>query len=96
MRIVTKYVSILGREFDTIAAAMADEDRLPAIIATYTESVRKLRAGEEFAGKPGPHPQADIDGFAAMLADYEAKWAVVQKERADMDWAEKHLTDIAP
>jgi hypothetical protein len=82
MKILTIYQSVLGHQFETAALAQADEDRLPRIIATYREDLRKLRAGEDYAGRSGPHPQEDIDLTARAVADYEAKWAEVQAQRA--------------
>jgi hypothetical protein len=81
VKTVVSYVSILGRSFEKVEDALADEDRLPGIIATYRRSLLKLQRGETHAGVSGPHPLEDIEAFAHAVADYEAKWAEVQEQR---------------
>lgn len=96
MKIVTKYVSILGKEFATAAAAMAHEDRLPALIAEWKDDLVRLRSGTMYDFLGAEDHAGLIPSWEKRVAEFEAQWAEVQKERADMAWAEEHLTEIAP
>jgi hypothetical protein len=67
----TVYTSILGREFSTAEAAMADEDRLPRIIDTYKGDVKKIEnfrkmVKKSLAGKLDPKDRADAQRFLAL------------------------------
>lgn len=81
MKIRTVYTSALGRDCDTAADAMTDEDRLPGIIASYEASLHTLQVGDSFAGQPGPHSPGLIEEFANAVAGYKTIWAEVRAQR---------------
>jgi hypothetical protein len=65
------YVSILGGQFASAAEAMADEDRLPHIIATYKGDVKKLEAirklvKKSLAKRLDPQDRAAAQRFLAL------------------------------
>ena len=85
MKVVTKYISILGREFDNPADAIADEDRLPSIIATYERDLAKQVVGGSYGKNKILTEEMvaeDRPMFQQALDDYKAKWAEVQAQRA--------------
>jgi hypothetical protein len=71
MIIKTIYVSILGQGFATAAEAMADEDRLPRVIATYKGDVKRMESlrkmvKKSLAGKLDPQQRAEQQRFLAL------------------------------
>ena len=83
MKTVIKYVSALGREFADPWQAMADEDRLPSIIATYEHDLTRLVVGNEYGGKILTEEEVAemVPDYQRAVADYKAKWDEVQAQR---------------
>ncbi len=83
MKTLIQYVSALGRQFSTPEEAIADEDRLPRIIATYKGDLPKLVPGGGFGAKGLSAAEADEarNSHLKMIATYEQLWAEVQAQR---------------
>ncbi len=85
MRTITKYISALGQEFASPEAAMADEDRLPRLIATYEQDLSRLVPGGEYGGKiliDNDDLAETRRGYQSELNRFKRKWAEVQAQRA--------------
>lgn len=73
----TRYVSIMGRKFTTLAGCLTDEDRIRSRIKSEQKEIayyRKWYFDGEYDEVIGRH--------LACIADLEAKWAKVQEQRA--------------
>ena len=88
MKCQIKYISELGRSFDTAEEAIEDDARLPGIIAVYEDDLRRMEAGDEtFAGRPVNDELKAL--WRQSIADYKACWVTAQAS-----WA-KHASIVA-
>lgn len=76
MKRQVKYLSELGRSFDTPDAAIEDDRRIPRIIATYEGDLVRMEAGGLFAGKPVTDELKEQ--WRHAIAGYKAQWAEAQ------------------
>lgn len=110
MHTVTRYVSATGREFDTAAAAMADEDRLPADIADLEGQLAMIGPRGTFAGTRLSAGETErlSEVWTSAAARLRAQWGAAQAQRllrtapapsaealADLARAVRMLLDVA-
>jgi hypothetical protein len=76
-----KYISELGRSFDTPGEAITDDKRLPGIIAVYTEDLNKMEGGAKTFGA-GPVTPDMIPNWKDTIHKYEDLW-----EKAKKSWS---------
>ena len=71
-----KYISELGRSFDTPDAAIEDDRRLLRTITIYEGDLVRMEAGGLFAGKPVTEELKEQ--WRHAIARYKAQWAEAQ------------------
>ena len=67
------YISELDRSFTTAEAAIADDNRLPEIIAKYKDDLRRMEDGLEMFGR-SPVTNELKEQWRKAIFDYELRW----------------------
>lgn len=83
VKVVTTYISELGNTFTTPEQAIADDDRLPRLIAAYESDLMRMETLEMFGGKPRMPEELDElkSDWKAAIARYRKMWIEVQESR---------------